>query len=363
VANEAHNRYSANEIDLHELLQTLWQSKVLIVAITLVVTCIAGAYAIFSMPVYRTTVQTLPPTASNLASYNIASQLTGNAIRGTVSDPAPRIEPLTPQDAYKVFLRYLNSNTIRQGFFDNYYLPAQDDNYTEAEKQRAWKQLDDELTIRLPKRPDEYEASLSLEGYNSLTIAKWANAYVELAVQAASKDILSGLAGEVNIRKLSLEDQINTLRKVAEKIQQDRIVRLREALAIAESINLETPHDGAPFIALNSDSLTTENINSGSLLYLRGVRALRSELQQLEGREATDAYIAELPDLLKKQALLSSINLNPELISVATIDRAAVVPEEPIKPQKALITILGFFLGLTLGVFFVLIRKFASGTR
>ncbi|WP_179944008.1 LPS O-antigen chain length determinant protein WzzB [Pusillimonas noertemannii] len=350
------NHYPTDEINLNELVQALWSSKWMIIAFTLVTTCIAAAYAFFSTPIYRTTVQTLPPTASGLASYNVASQLTGTAIRGIVSDTAPGIEPLTPTATYQTFLRYLNSNTIRQSFFDKYYLPAQPKNETEGDKQRAWKNLNDELRINLPRKPDEYEAGITLEGANPKVIAEWANAFVELAVQAAREDLLNGLAGEVKIREQSLQDQIATLRDVAKDIRLDRIIRLQNALTIAENIGLESPADNSALVAITAQGLNTENVNTGSLLYLRGSKALRSELEQLEQRKMDDAYIAELPDLLKKQALLKGINLNPELLSVATIDRTAIAPEDPVKPNKLFSLAFGFILGGVLSVLWVLIR-------
>lgn len=352
MAPSADNHYPSDEIDLRELMQKLWTSKWLIIVTTLIVMCIAAAYAFLSPSVYQTSVYTLPPTASDLASYNVASLLTGDAIRGTVSDTAAGINPLSSQEAYRTFQRHLNSSAIRQRFFDEYYLPAQKNNQTEREKQRAWKRLNNELTIQ---KIDEYETRLIVEGNNPQAIAKWANAYVALAAQAAREELHSGLTGEVEIRRLSLEDQIATLRQVAEEIRQARLTRLKDALAIAESIGLETPADGMPLIAINTRSDLNAD-SSGSLLYLRGAKALRSEQQQLEKRRAHDAYIPELPDLLKKQALLNSINLNPDLLSVATIDRAAMIPEEPIKPQKTLVLLLGFIFGGTLGIFFALTR-------
>ena len=356
MANNADNYYPSDEIDLRDLIQTLWFSKILILAITLVITCFAAIYAFSSTPIYQTSVHTLPPTPSGLANYNMASQLTGEAIRGTVPDTTSGIASLSPQEVYKTFLRHLNSSTIRQSFFDKYYLPAQEKNESESDKQHAWQRLDKELTINLPKKTDEFEASIELEGKNPQIIATWANAYVELALHAANKELLSGLAGEVKIRALSLEDQIATLRQMAKKIRLDRITRVEGALAIAESIGLESPADGAPLIAIDIQGRNTESINDGSLLYLRGAKALRAELQQLQQRETDDAYIAELPNLLKRQALLKSINLNPDLISVATIDRAAVVPEDPIKPNKRLIVLLGFILGGTLAILLVLFQ-------
>jgi len=355
VDNNADNHsYATDDIDLRQLIETLWTSRWLIIIVALTLTCAAIVYAFFSTPIYQTTAQTLPPTASGLASYNVASQLTGSAIRGTASDIGPGIEPLTPQEAYKVFLRYLNSNTIRQDFFTQYYLPAQEEKETERDKQEAWKELNKDLTIRLPQKADELEASVSIEGSDPKAIAHWTNAYVDLAISATTQDFLERLTGEVKIREQSLEDQIVTLRRVAAKIREDQMTRLREALSVAESIGLESPAEGAPIIAQN---INTEDIRSGSLLYLRGAKALRSELEILEQRKSDDAYIAELPNLLKQQALLAGIDLDPTLLSIVTVDRSAIVPEEPIKPNKPIVIILGLVLGLILGTFIALFRK------
>lgn len=353
ITNDHH---PPSEVDLIDIIHTLWAWKILILAITLAVTCAAAAYAFFSTPIYQTSVYTLPPPEGNLASYNLASQLTGDAIRGTVSETATGIPPITPHAAYKVFLRHLGSATIRQQFFDNYYLPAQEDNASEAGRQRAWRQLDKELDIKLPIR-DQDQASMTLEGTEPKIIAAWADAYVQLAADAAREELLRGLRGEVDIRKRSLEDQIATVRQVAREVRQSHITRLRAALEIAERIGLEKPADGMPLIAINTQELIHESINSGSLPYLRGSKALRSELHLLEKRENDDAYIPELPNLLKKQALLKNIDLNPAQLSVMMIDQAAIIPEEPIKPKRGLIVLLGVAFGFFLGAFIILFRQ------
>ncbi|MER1940097.1 Wzz/FepE/Etk N-terminal domain-containing protein [Castellaniella sp. FW104-16D08] len=347
----------ADEIDLIELFRALWASKALIVMSAVIVTAVAAAYAFLSPPVYQTTAQILPPTASDLANYNIASQLTGHAIGGTVTNTAIGISALTPEDAYAVFLRYLGSSAVRQRFFDEYYLPAQENKATKDNPQRAWMRLDKELTIKLPSSQNEVQSSIILEGKDPQTIAKWANAYADLASQAASKNLKSKLQAELEIRRRSLNDQIATARQIAQKVRQNQITRLKAALAIAESIGLETIADSAPLIAINTQDPSADSINSGSVLYLRGARALRSELQQLEQRQNEDAYISELPDLLKKQALIGEITLDSALLNTATIDHAAIVPVDPIKPRKALILLLGLVLGGMLGVFIALVRR------
>src|SRR5690606_18512893 len=97
-----------------------------------------------------------------------------------VDRSTPAIAPLTPEDAYKTFLRYLNSSTVKQRFFELYYLPAQDENDTELQKQRAWERLSEELTVGRTRGGNEFEYRVTIEGADPEVIAAWANSYVSL---------------------------------------------------------------------------------------------------------------------------------------------------------------------------------------
>lgn len=357
--NLSPNRQS-DEIDLRELACTLWKSKLLIIVTTLLVTCIAAAYAFLSTPIYETTVRTLPPTAADLTSYNMGSQLTSNSIIGKTAPQSanagaasPGLKALTVKEAYDAFLQRLASDTVRQTFFDEVYLPAHGGAQTEEDKQTLLKQLNKELKIKLPTKSSESTAELTLEGESPATIAKWANNYVAMALNATRDDLLDDLAGEVALRKQGTAEQIDILRKVAPITRTDRITRVESALAVAKEIGLEEPAPNSTLISIGGSKDGDDNT-----LYLRGSKALQSELNQLKSRVKNDAFITELPDLLKNQALLNSINVKPERFSVARIDRAAVAPAEPIKPKKALTLALGIILGGFLGIFIALIRKY-----
>lgn len=357
-----HQNTQTEDINLRELLRSLWAQKILIVFCTLVVTCIAAAYAFLATPIYESTAQTLPPTASDLASYNVASQLTGEAVGGitqTGFNRSPQgIGTLTPAIAYKTFLKHLESDTVRQSFFEQFYLPAHPVSEDQKQLQKLQRKLSEELTVTAPKKPNEFVAKVTLEGSDPETLAAWANAYVDLAMSASRQELLDDLSAEVRIRKKGASDQIATLRQVARTTRDDRITRLRNALTVAESIGLETPPSGMSLISVGGFAATeADALANGNMLYLRGTKALRSELEQLEKRDNNDAYIPELPNLLKTQALLDSIELNPERLAAATIDRAAPVPEDPIKPKKLLILALGLILGGMLGVFWAMMRQ------
>src|SRR5690606_6466452 len=112
-------------------------------------------------------------------------------------------------------LQRLNSDAVKLQFFNELYLPAYSDTASTSQQASLWKQLEDNLVIKLPKTPTEYTARVSIDGADPQVIAIWANTYIDLAINATREDLLGDLAGEVALRKQAVSDQIATLRKVA----------------------------------------------------------------------------------------------------------------------------------------------------
>src|SRR5690606_346728 len=114
-----------------------------------------------------------------------ASQLTGEAVGGithTGFNRSPQgIGTLTPANAYNTFLKHLESDTVRQSFFGQFYLPAHPVSKDQKQLQKLQTKLSEELTVTVPKKPNEFVAKVTLEGPDPETIAAWANAYVDLA--------------------------------------------------------------------------------------------------------------------------------------------------------------------------------------
>src|SRR5690606_14782223 len=152
-----------DEIDLRELAVSLWESRLLICAVTVVVTGLAALYAFLSPAVYQSSVQTLPPPASALASYNAGSQL---------QQPST-LPVLTPDAAYKTFLRHLSSDSLRTQFFEEIYLPANNYNASEAQRDALWNRMADEIVVTQPRQGLDI-ASLTVEGESPNIVAEWA---------------------------------------------------------------------------------------------------------------------------------------------------------------------------------------------
>ncbi|WP_374697501.1 Wzz/FepE/Etk N-terminal domain-containing protein [Alcaligenes nematophilus] len=355
-------RYVTNNFNLRGVARALHAKKLFIMVCFLGFTAVSAIYAFFSTPIYKATTQTLPPISARLTAYNAASQLTGEATGGITQVGVGRvfdgIKPLSTETAYNIFLKHLSSDAVRSEFFMNYYLPA----FNAADKkeriQSLLARLEKELIIALPKKADEFVAKVTFEGEDPERIAKWANKYVELAMTAAREELFNNLEGEVRMRQDSINNQIAASRQVAKVSRQAHVIRLRNALEVSDAMGLETPPPGFSLITVENSNITGAwGADSDNLMYLRGSKALRSQLQQLEVREDDEAYIQELPGLLKAKALLESIALLPESFATATVDRAASAPEEPVYPKKALTLALGMILGLMVAISGILVQQ------
>ena len=344
-----------DEIDLRKLVMVLWHAKALIAAVTLGCALIGVGYAFLSKPVYEAEAQTLPPPAGAVAGYNAALRLLDSAQTAVNHSASPEnsnsavsTPPLTTDDVYQLFLQRLQSKALQRRFFGTHYLSAHSAATTEADRQALWEQLDDDLTVTLPKKDlSQNQVTITLEGRDPQQLADWTNIYLQMASDNARQQLLDQLARTTQTQIQSVTDQIAALRDVARTSRKNEISRLGAALDLARKIGLETPP-------------TTGNLitsYTGGTLYLRGSKALLADLEILKTRESDDPYIPQLPDLLYAQQLLQRISTNVQDLQVVAIDQPARAPVMPKQPRKALAIAVAILLGLMLGVFFVLLRQ------
>ncbi len=335
-------RYDNYELDLRELLAGLWADRLLILLVTLVVGAGAAAYAFLATPVYETKSSLLPPRQSDIASYNLG--------RKTASLPNFKVE-----DVYNIFTRNLTSEAARRSFFREVYLPSLSEEQRSAPHDKLWKRFNEQLTAKASdekNRPDYFEVRVEYKAPE--LAAKWANLYVERAAELARNDMQQNVRLEIDTRAQEIERQIEVLRKAALKQREDRIARLKEALVVADQVGMEVPQVTPGRTASDGD---LSSFVDGSLMYMRGAKAIRAELQVLEARQSDDPFIADLRGVQSQLVFLKGIEVNPDNVAVFTLDSAADVPETPIKPKKAMILVLGVVVGGMLGVFIVLVFR------
>jgi LPS O-antigen subunit length determinant protein (WzzB/FepE family) len=84
------------------------------------------------------------------------------------------------------------------------------------------------------------------------------------------------------------------------------------------------------------------------------------QIEVLNRRQNEDIFLRDVEPLRTEEARLRNLNLNFSHLKLVTIDRSALEPLAPVKPQKLLIVLLGILSGAFLGIGLVIIRHFLS---
>ncbi|MFC5695799.1 LPS O-antigen chain length determinant protein WzzB [Pseudomonas sp. GCM10022186] len=328
-----------SEIDLIELVQSVWNYKLVISIFALVGGLCAAGYAFLSSPVYEARISFLPPSLSDVAPLS-----SGRSEMG--------LEPFKVDDIYSVFTRNLESDHSLRRFYKTVYLPAlraeDREGYSNG---RLYARFLKDFKVVAPDRlrPERY--SLVVQGKNPDEITRWATTYIEQVAGESLEQAVGNARREVDVAANTVQQRIASLRATAQTRRQDRIIQLKEALKVAEAVGLVEP----PVLS----GQTSEQLNAimeGSLTYMRGSKALRAELSALESRVSDDPFIPQLRGLEEKYELYASIAADSPKIGVFRQDGDVVLPDEPIKPKKALILSLGVILGGVLGGLFAVVR-------
>ena len=334
---------SDDEIDLVELFHSLWGQKWLIVLITLIFTGAAAAYAFLSKPVYEVSATVLPPSLSDIAGFNLGRTGADNG----------GLEPFLVNDVYAVFARNLQSDRSRREFFKEFYLTSLDDVQRSGSQDVLYSVFKEKFNVKAVDKNQPERYSIIIEHYNPELASVWAKKYIDQVAERSLDEMLLNADRELAVRARNIQQQIRSERDSAKVRREDRTMQLQEALTVADKIGLDNP----PVITgrVSNDSELSAFMD-GSLMYMRGAKALRAELGVLLARTSDDPFIPELRSLEAKYQLFVGVSPDPSNVAVFRQDGDIEVPDQPIKPKKSLIVVLGIVLGGMLGVFFALVR-------
>ena len=403
-----------DEIDLIQLISSLWKQKALIVTVTAIVGLIGLAYAMLA-PRYFTVQSVLRPAAiKDLDELNHLG-----------------IYKLSPKQALAQVGAALDSYENRLGFFrENQELfadlaqPGRSLEQTfEAFNNEAFKLLQPDS-----KKPEGATPFVGLqltypEGIRGVEVV---NGFVQYSLNNVRQQIAADLetlignrlsqlekqlaaaranydaTKEIQIAKLTeadalkralLNDELNALRQQLKTRRDNRINQLNEAIRIATSLGITKPTTpsslGAAQVTGSGSVIRTEVNNQQIPLYFMGSEALEAErkalsarrsddftepriaeiarelkllehnrkIEVLSGRENEDLFLENLAGWREEASRLRALHFDTEALKLVAIDQAAVEPTRPIKPKKAMIVALALVLGGMLGLFIALVRN------
>jgi len=339
MRNDRERLIDAGEIDLFELVQAVWRQKLWVVIVAVPFLLVGLAYAVLAPKVYQAKLYIQAPSQDEITQLNYG--------RGADSG----LSTYTVKDVYGVYLEALNSQGVRNKFFRTVYEPALPEGERGGSRDVLYSQFISKLTVeRVDKdHPTRYVVTANVDDPN--VAAQWVTTYAEMASDFAKREVLAGNRSEFSVKADNLQWEIDSARASAQKLREDRIVRLKEALKVARSIGLEKP----PIISGNLSSEVSAGM-SGSLSYMRGSKALEGEIANLESRASNDAFIDGLRGKQEKVSFYRALNIDPAVVAVFKQDGAVELPDKPIKPKKVLIVLGALILGLVVGVLVAITR-------
>lgn len=314
-----------------KLVKELWVNKVLILLTTLLALIGSFTYAYLSKPVYEYRVAVVPPALGSIEGFNIGRRENG-------------LDAYTVRSIYAIFSLYLPQ--VGEGA------------ESEDEQEEFYKKFSKEVKIDPANKPDADRYTVIVEGTKREVLATWAQAFVRLAADRAVHEVIDSAGRDFQVRNAAMQSRITVLQNMAKGRRDDRIARLKEALLIAESLKI----DGPPLIEGASEQQLS-SIMDGDLMYMRGAKALRAEINNLESRSVDAPFIPELRTLQEKLSWNSSLSVDSDAVAVYKEDEGLSFSNQPIKPKKILIVTIGTLAGLIIGILLAVLAGFISKLR
>lgn len=393
-APSRHIQTPDDEIDLIEVARSLWASRALIIAITVVVTLLAGIYAFTATPTYQVKSVLRAAQSSDLALLNGTEHYS-----------------LAPADALQRIGRDLESYDTRWTFYrdnidlfaglyeDGMPLEQSFEHFNEKAFKVIWpsqKRNDNEPLRHQVEIQMDYPADL-----NGETILNRLIAYaIQRETQRIRNDFIGVLETRDAFQRQALKDELTALRLQLKTHRLNRIDQLNEARSIAQSLNITKPTTPSgmtaqPRSSSSGNVILTEVSNQQTPLYFMGTEALTAERDALNARESDDFTSPRIAEILKELELLkvnrrvaalktskSSAAASDtiettqvsdgnsleeflgsrDVLRLVRIDQPAQQPLNPIKPRKTLILAIGLVLGGMLGVMIALLRMAFSNS-
>lgn len=322
--SSSNDSYPDDEIDLFELLQTLWGYKWLIAGISAIVTALGVGYAFSITPIFEAESQLVAPRAIDVQEFQALEVLEANF-------------EYTPAQVYARFQANLQATTVRRLFFYERVDAAIKRNPEHTDFEHFNENFDTLLSIDVAPR-----TLVAIASEDPQQAAQWVNEFVDFVATVTVAELVAEAKQSIASSVRQIEQQLSSSLTIMRNQRFDRIAQLQEALIIAQAMNLEDP-------------MIENAANQLNMEYMRGGRALAAEIAMLRNRESDESFVVEFRDLQQRVELLNNITLKPSLIQVMRVDQTAEVPTSRKSPNRALIAAVSIVLGGMMGMFAALI--------
>ena len=369
-----------DEINLIELIYTVWKGKWKIIAVAVVITLLA----FIAQTTYQLTKTNSFTAITEIKPINSLAINKYFALNNTIelSDGNFNSQKITKSNLLNLYIETLNDNSIFEDAMRKLNFLDASQYSDEQEYNEAISKLASSVKI-LPslndKKKDNIEISYQTINFVHDDAKKWKNVLVyvdELTNQLVEKKIVENynntLSSLKQVKEYQLEDiliQINNLLIDYEREVFDHMSYLTEQSKIAKKLGIAK--STVEVQTLGNQNALLSNIQTDSPFYLRGYEAIDKEIELIESRNNKKAFIQGLFDLEKKKraieqdqiiertklAISSVLLLDNDKFSAATIDAITTKFEYKNNKNNKKSRLLAIAIGLIVGVFYVIITN------
>lgn len=392
-------------------LDGIWRHKKLVMLVTFGAGLLAAAYAFLATPEYEVSSVIRPSAINELDALN----------RSEVYQ-LPPVEALkrvgTALESYDTRLSFFRAN---QNLFKSFVRPGQtlEQSFEEFNRNSIDLALPDLNSNAYIKINMSYPAGVDgvkiLNGFVDYAIASERDqiaadmtvivrnrlSEIEGKLSAARSSYEVGKDAKIaslnesdSLRRAQLQDELKALRNQLRTLRTDRIAQLNEAIVIARSLGIRKPSTpsslGNPDPSGSGSVMRTEINNQQVPLYFLGVEALEAEktallnrksddftegriaqiakelqllqanreIEVLKLRQNEDLFLADVQPLRAEGVRLQNLSVDMSKLNLVTIDKRALEPLQPVKPQKLKVILFGLILGLMASCIYLALRYF-----
>ena len=364
-----------DEIDLAQLVSTIWDGKWLIALVTAVSVSAGGLFAFLAPKTLTGSLELRPITVAQASAYD-----TLNALEFFDSQQ-DEVVALTREDLLEMFVEDFSQRQTLIAAMREYGTAKRHDDETELE-----------YDIRLTGQAYQYQILPPTDPADTRNRNPRLNWTVEVRSeedQVTTRAILSEAlqASEASVRQ-TLLDQFTQLVKIRERQHQfvlqdiqlkldnliedyekesrNRIAFLREQANIARSLGIA--RNTIETQTFQAGSSVVANLAGSQPFYLRGYEAIEKEIKLIQSREQKEAYIPELIELEAQARIIEQDQLIKRAVMAfdetpivqgdfvaARYEVGAIEFKSNIRPL--LILALALVAGGFLGILIVLLRS------
>ncbi len=358
-------------IDLVELVKNLWKKKLWIILSAFVCTAIAAGYAFTAKEQWTSKSVVIAPKAANLGDY-----LSLRSEYASILDIKDFSQDKVSEKVFNDFKTALFSRSLKEAFFSqsawfNTYA-AKNANSEEAKQKLLSNFVDKNLIITIPdpkKDPNSIGVNVSFAAETPKEAQDVLLDYIQFVNQWVLAENKKDFLANINLVLSGLEVQKKKIERDTETVRQIQLENLTTALDIAKSAGIKdyskslSGNVSVPEVLLGDAKVpfSDSKLSDGTYLFMLGEKYLQAQVNTL--KNAPLVYPLNYYNIEKQANLLNALEKKVEKEGAVSAYYYLSSPDYPVvkdKPNKMLISLVGFILGLLVSILYIVLKVFLN---